>query len=136
MSESTTNAESPNAETLLTTAQLASFLRNRGAACRSNRETITRWILRGVEVAGQRVRLQATRQGGMWVIRWGDYLAFQTALTARAAGAGQSVVTPTDRQRRAKQTLARAMAIFAGAGAVKRETSKTVTTKTHTKRAA
>lgn len=101
-------------DVFLSTCELAQHLRNQHGACRSNRETITRWIVRGVKVGGKRVKLRAIRQGGKWLVRMGDYQEFVTACSARATHAeAPEIETPAQYKRRARAAREAREAIFA-----------------------
>lgn len=88
-------------ESTLTTCGLVARIRaqageGKGAPITYQRKII-RFITRGVVVGGERVKLEAVREGGKWVTSWEAWERFK-ARTTQLAGA-ESVTPPTPAKR-------------------------------------
>lgn len=105
------------ADTPLSATQLATHTGVQGGASRGFRWKIYRWVKKGVVVNGQTIKLRATRSGGKWLVKWGDYVAFEQACT-RAAGVEPTaeMPTPAELRKRADRAMAEIEAMFAPKG--------------------
>jgi hypothetical protein len=93
-------------EPKLTLRQAADLLRGGKKAQLSNRIKLGRWILKGVTVRGQRVKLEGVREGGQWLTSAEALKRFQERTTARAVETHQPQDrTPTQRQRASEKAM-------------------------------
>jgi len=94
------------ADTLLSATQLAKHLNVAGGPSVNFRRSLTRWITKGVAVCGKKLTLRASRNGGRWLVRWGDYVEFRDRCT-RAAGVDQPrMQSPAEFKREAARARA------------------------------
>jgi hypothetical protein len=115
-------ANPPAPEALLSLTQLACAINENGNATHGSRRAINRWCTQGVKVKGKTVTLPAIREGGRWIIRWGDFMEFRRQCTAAAGGASEECVpTPRELQRRADAAVAGMEKLFASLKPKKRK---------------
>ena len=95
---------------LLTVGQVCKRLPGARGNCRTSPATVTRWVIAGCpSVAGERVKLRATRAGGRWLIAEGDLQAFFSALAEPGPTTSPAAVAKrtSDQRGRAARAAAR-----------------------------